>query len=342
MLTIGTAVIRPDELARVERVHEADDRRDRRVLAAVDPAEQAEVRAVARRRSPRSTGARAPRAARGRSGSCGARSSGLARSELDLGHVRRGLGASRRSGTPPTCSGAGTGGERRVLARAQSGGCAIGQRGWKRQPLGRRIGLGGSPTTAAAVETRPGTSFGTARSRPCVYGWRASVNSSSVGAVSTIRPRYMTATRSQTWRTTAMLCAISSTVRPSCARSSSSRFSTVACTETSSAETGSSATSTSGSSASARAMLHALALAARELARIGVERPRAEADEVEQLAAARVDLRLRDHLVRAQQLGERLPHGHARVERRVRILEHHLDPPPRRARRASRRARRPR
>ena len=51
---------------------------------------------------------------------------------------------------------------------------------------------------------------------------------------------------------------------------------------------------------------HALALAARELTRVGVERPRAEADEVEQLAAARVDLRLRDHLVRAQQLGQHL------------------------------------
>ena len=60
---------------------------------------------------------------------------------------------------------------------------------------------------------------------------------------------------------------------------------------------------------------HTLALAAGELPRVGVERPRAEADEVEQLAAARVDLCLRDHLVRAKQLGKRLLDGHARVER---------------------------
>src|SRR3954452_17803218 len=50
----------------------------------------------------------------------------------------------------------------------QSGACAIGQRGWKWQPLGSRIGLGGSPTTAAAADVRPGTSFGTARSNPWV------------------------------------------------------------------------------------------------------------------------------------------------------------------------------
>ena len=33
----------------------------------------------------------------------------------------------------------------------QTGSWAIGQRGWKRQPLGSWIGLGGSPTTAGAV-----------------------------------------------------------------------------------------------------------------------------------------------------------------------------------------------
>ena len=72
--------------------------------------------------------------------------------------------------------------------------------------------------------------------------------------VSAIRPRYMTATRSQTCRTTAMLWAMKSIVSPSFSRSSSSRLSTVACTDTSSADTGSSATSSSGSRASARAI----------------------------------------------------------------------------------------
>ena len=73
---------------------------------------------------------------------------------------------------------------------------------------------------------------------------------------------------------------------PSCSRSSASRFRTVACTETSSAETGSSATSSSGSRASARAIADALALAARELARVGVQCAGREPDEVEQLATA--------------------------------------------------------
>ena len=119
----------------------------------------------------------------------------------------------------------------------------------------RRSGSAGRRRPRAPSSARCGASRGTARSRPCVYGCRGFANSSSVGAVSTIRPRYMTATRSQTWRTTAMLCAIRRIVSPSFARRSSSRLSTVACTETSSAETGSSATSSSGSSASARAML---------------------------------------------------------------------------------------
>ena len=47
----------------------------------------------------------------------------------------------------------------------------------------------------------------------------------------------------------------------------------------------------------------ALALAARELARVGVERARRQPDEVEQLAAARVDAGAGHELVHAQQLG---------------------------------------
>jgi hypothetical protein len=50
----------------------------------------------------------------------------------------------------------------------QIGSWAIGQRGWKRQPLGNWIGLGGSPTTAGAVVRRCGARRGTARSSPCV------------------------------------------------------------------------------------------------------------------------------------------------------------------------------
>ena len=142
---------------------------------------------------------------------------------------------------------------------------------------------------AALCDSRPGTSLGTAVSSPCVYGCRGFVNSSSVGACSTIRPRYITATRSATCRTTAMLCAISSTVSPSFSRSSSSRFSTVACTDTSSADTGSSAIEQLGLERERPRDRHPLPLAARELPRMRVERTFGEPDQVEQLDAACVD-----------------------------------------------------
>ena len=67
-----------------------------------------------------------------------------------------------------------------------------------------------------------------------------------------------------------------------------------------------------------------------------------QADELEQLLAAGVDRVRGHHLVEPQQLAERLPHRHARVERRVGILEDHLDPTPHAPARASRRAARPR
>ena len=71
----------------------------------------------------------------------------------------------------------------------------------------------------------------------------------------------------------------------------------------------------------------ALALAAGELARVRVQRALAESDQVHQLAAARVDLRPWHHPVHPQQLGQGLAHGHARIQRRVGILEHHLHAP---------------
>ena len=86
------------------------------------------------------------------------------------------------------------------------------------------------------------------------------------------------------------------------ARSSSSRLSTVACTETSSAETGSSATSTSGSSASARAMLTRWRWPPENCRGCASSARGPRPTRSSELAAARVDLLLRDHVVRAQQL----------------------------------------
>jgi hypothetical protein len=58
----------------------------------------------------------------------------------------------------------------------------------------------------------------------------------------------------------------------------------------------------------------ALPLAARELARVGIEGPRAEPDELQQFMAALVNALLRNHPVRAEKLGESLAHGHAWIE----------------------------
>ena len=71
---------------------------------------------------------------------------------------------------------------------------------------------------------------------------------------STIRPRYMMATRSETWRTTPRSWLMKIAVRSRSRRRSMNRLSTCAWIETSSEATGSSSTSRSGFIASARAM----------------------------------------------------------------------------------------
>ncbi len=134
--------------------------------------------------------------------------------------------------------------------------------------------------------------------------------SSAVGAVSTMRPRYITATRSQTWRTTARSWAMNSIVRPSLARRSSSRLSTVACTDTSSAETGSSARSRSGSSASARAMLTRCRCPPESCAgRRSSARGRRPTSSSSSPSGRRPVAR--HHVVDAQELAKRLPDRHA-------------------------------
>src|SRR6478609_5336803 len=101
----------------------------------------------------------------------------------------------------------------------------------------------------------------------------------------------MTAIRSETWWTTPRSCAMKTYVSEYSSCRSSSRLITCAWIETSSAETGSSATISCGFSASARAPPDLVG------------------------AADAVDLeRVRDDL----------PHAPARVQRRVRILEDHL------------------
>ena len=95
-------------------------------------------------------------------------------------------------------------------ASSRQSGWARGQRGWKRQPDGGSIGLGTSPSStmrcrarAAGVGDRHGR-----EQRARVRVLRLAVQVRRPSAASTILPRYITATRSATCRTTARSCAM--------------------------------------------------------------------------------------------------------------------------------------
>src|SRR4029077_10752749 len=72
-------------------------------------------------------------------------------------------------------------------------GMALGQRGWKRQPVGGLIGLGISPDSTMRWRRVPGWSGRAAESSACVYGWSGAAYTASHGPVSTSLPEYMTA-----------------------------------------------------------------------------------------------------------------------------------------------------
>src|SRR5688500_18562721 len=81
------------------------------------------------------------------------------------------------------------------------------QRVWKRHPDGGLMGLGTSPSSRMRLRFIVGSGMGTADSSASVYGWRGFVYSSLAGAISTILPRYMTATRVEMCSTTERSCA---------------------------------------------------------------------------------------------------------------------------------------
>ena len=70
-----------------------------------------------------------------------------------------------------------------------------------------------------------------------------------------------------------------------------------------------------------------LALAARELPGVRAQRVRAEADQVQQFLAVRLDLARRHDVMDPEQFAQHAADGQPGVQRRVRILEDHLDPP---------------
>src|SRR6266545_4688460 len=118
------------------------------------------------------------------------------------------------------------------------GGAVVAQISWanrqrvrNRQPLGRLMGLGNSPLIGTWVYTWAGSGTGTAASKARVYGWVGRAIRVSVGPVSTMRPRYMTA----------IPCVMNTYGFWYLSRRSSMRFITPARIDTSSMLTGSSA-----------------------------------------------------------------------------------------------------
>ncbi len=125
----------------------------------------------------------------------------------------------------------------------------------------------------ARVQMRRGRQQGARVGMARMRGTAASTGPSSI-----TRPRYITTTRSQRWRTTGRSWLMNSIARPSRVRRSASSASTCACTETSSADTGSSATRKSGPRRQRAGDADALPLAAGELVRVSLRMFRRQAD----------------------------------------------------------------
>ena len=179
---------------------------------------------------------------------------------------------------------------RRLQHRLRGGADVLGLPAARPEPAAaRRVrsGCGTSPTSR--IRSFGGTPRTTPRSgggrqqRLGVGVLRRRCRSARAVPCSTILPRYITATRSQKWRTTPRSWAMKMKARPSSWRRSSSRFITWAWMETSSAETGSSATISFGLHRQRPGDADALALTAGELVRVAVVVLGVQADQLEQL-----------------------------------------------------------
>ena len=150
----------------------------------------------------------------------------------------------------------------------------------------------------------------------------------SVGASSTIRPRYITPTRSATWRTTARLWRDEEIGQAERRCRSFMRLRICACTETSSAEVGSSHTRNSGSLASARAIEMRWRWPPENscgyLPPSAGVRPTWRSSSPTRFARSASSLA---RPKRAERLGDDVAHAPARVEAGVRVLEDHLHAP---------------
>ena len=231
-------------------------------------------------------------------------------------------------------------GTSRAGAARRHAGSAARTRTQPRQ-LGERRHAARDLAQPALLVAAPGR--GIAPSRPIVYGCCGRANSSCTGASSTLRPAYMTITRSAMSATTPRLCVIRTIAVPSRSRMSRIRSRIPAWIVTSSAVVGSSAIRIFGSQASAIAIITRWRMPPESWCgysstrRSGAGMPH----EVEQLdrALARVAPRPRPRCRRSTS-PIWSPTRERRVERRHRLLEDERDLAPADRRAAARSARR--
>ena len=147
----------------------------------------------------------------------------------------------------------------------------------RRRPLRARH-LAGDDHARARAPRPPGRRPASPPSAPWYRGASACGRARRALAISTMRPRYITAMRLLTWRTTARSCAMKGRSSPSRSCSSWNRLTTCAWIDTSSAETGSSQIEQPRLERERARDADALALAAGELVRVAVGHVGQQAD----------------------------------------------------------------
>ena len=183
--------------------------------------------------------------------------------------------------------------------RLDLGADLLGQRAAGAEPAARRrVDRAGhvalEPDPLAAAADRGLLDVGHRREQRLGVGVVGVVVDASRGrAISTILPRYITATSGQKCRTIARSWAMNRNAMSNSRCRSWSRLTTCAWIDTSSAETGSSATSSLGLQGQRPGDADALALAAGELVGVAVVVLGVEPDDLEQLLDPRQDLLLR-------------------------------------------------
>ena len=211
-------------------------------------------------------------------------------------------------------------------ARRRQRSNACGQRGLNGAAGGMAVSRGIAPSICSS-RSRSSSIAGIEPIRPTVYGCAGAWITASTGPISTMRPAYMTATRSQVSAITPMSCVTSMTAAPCSLHSRFSSEMICAWIETSSAVVGSSATISLRLGGERQRDDDALAHAAGELVRVLVDAllGRRDAGLLQQADGALARLGGADRQVRLDRLDQLLADGVERVERGQRVLEDRAD-----------------